>query len=127
MSSTLSLLHPEVHRRVLRLLAAARAEGLRTTVTSTRRTRAEQTRLYQAWLDRGQTGLPAAPPGTSTHEYGVAVDIVSSDQQRLAHLAECAGLHWAGQGDHVHFDVFGPEAWREWLQGQAVVVPPYHC
>ena len=131
MASSLSLLHPEVHRRALRLLQDARRAGLRIMVTSTLRTFEEQDRLYRAWLARGRTGLPAAPPGTSTHNYGVAIDLVSLDAGRLAelvHLAECAGLKWAGTSDPVHFDVYGVEAWRAWLSGNDF--PPttgYHC
>jgi D-alanyl-D-alanine dipeptidase len=131
MASSLSLLHPEVHRRVLRLLRDARARGVGIRITSTYRTRAEQVRLYEAWLQRGRTGLPAAPPGTSTHEYGVAVDLVVSPVDRLAEVVElagCAGLMWAGTGDPVHFDVYGIDAWRTWVARNDF--PPqrgYHC
>jgi D-alanyl-D-alanine carboxypeptidase len=130
MAVSLSLLNPEVHRRVTRLLAAARRAGLRVEVTSTVRTSAEQKRLYDAWIARGQTGLPAAPPGTSTHEYGIAVDLYvypPGTPEQLGALAECQGLHWAGPTDRVHFDPFGNAAWKEWLSGQDVHAPPYRC
>ncbi len=120
-------LHPEVRDRVAWLLDQARKERLRVTVTSTLRTRAQQDRLYRAWLARGRSGLPAAPPGYSTHEYGFAVDLVSDDTGRLVQLAECAHLHWAGPGDRVHFDPFGPAAWAALVQQLRPTLLPYHC
>jgi hypothetical protein len=123
----LGTLHPEVRDRVARLLEAARAERLAVTVTSTFRTRAKQEQLYRAWEARGRTGLPAAPPGYSTHEYGFAVDLVAADTGRLVQLAECAGLHWAGPGDRVHFDPFGPAAWAALTMNLRPQVPPYRC
>jgi hypothetical protein len=129
MPSVLGLggLHPEVRKRVAQLLQDARDERIAVTVTSTVRTRAKQEQLYRAWIQRGQTGLPAAPPGYSTHEYGFAVDMVPSDLQRFVQLAECNGLHWAGEGDRVHFDPFGPAAWRQLIQNLRPRVPPYKC
>jgi LAS superfamily LD-carboxypeptidase LdcB len=123
----LSGLHPEVRDRVAWLLDQARKEGLHVQVTSTLRTRAKQDQLYRAWLARGRTGLPAAPPGYSTHEYGFAVDLVSDNQARLVQLAGCAHLHWAGPGDVVHFDPFGPDAWHALVQGLRPSVLPYRC
>jgi len=109
-------LDPEVARRLEDTLAAARAAGVDARVTSTFRSHSEQDALYRAWLARGKRGLPAAVPGTSTHEYGFAVDIVSSKPVALARIAECHGLKWAGPKDPVHFDVWGPAAWRLLLQ-----------
>ncbi len=120
-------LHPEVRERVAWLLEQARRERLNVTVTSTFRTRAKQEQLYRAWLARNRTGLPAAPPGYSTHEYGFAVDLVSDDEARLVQLAECAHLHWAGPGDRVHFDPWGPAAWHALTQNLRPRVHPYKC
>ena len=106
---------PEVAQRLDALLRRARSAGIDARVTSTFRSRAQQEALFRAWIARGRTGLPAAVPGSSTHEYGFAVDIVSSRPEALARLAECVGLKWAGPRDRVHFDVWGPVAWRELL------------
>lgn len=111
-------LHPAVLARFRFADALARNFRVPYTVTSTTRTTSQQARLYQAWLDRGKTGLPAAPPGTSTHEYGLAVDVVPKDPRDLPILVEilkCAGFVWATERDRVHFDVFGREAWRRIL------------
>jgi len=105
-------LRPEVAQRLEGLLRDAQRHGITTRVTSTFRSRAAQQALYDAWIARGRTGLPAARPGLSTHEYGLAVDIVSSDPRALGALSECHGLKWAGAVDPVHFDVFGFPAWR---------------
>lgn len=114
-------LHPEVARRVLALLAWARAEGVRPTVTSTYRSISEQRRLYERWLARGRTGLPVAVPGTSTHNYRVGVDIALANEHRdrafFSAGAEYFGLVWAGPSDRVHYDPFGRAAWRHVLAG----------
>jgi D-alanyl-D-alanine dipeptidase len=74
-------------------------------VTSTRRTTQEQAVLWR----RFQAGLalfPACPPGTSTHEKGLALDVVLADPGLLAvavELGELLGFLWGGEGDPVHF------------------------
>lgn len=83
-------------------------------ITSTRRSRAEQSRLYDAYIARGRTGLPAAPPGASAHEYGYAVDLLVSPQEYLY----AVGNYWSQLGgvwhpsDPVHFEYpgFVPQA-----------------
>ena len=109
-----------VDSRFAQLQRWARDFSVPFTVTSATRTSAKQQQLYEAWLARGKTGLPAAPPGTSTHEYGLAVDLVpgrSEDLPFLVEIAKCAGFVWAGQSDPVHFDVFGNAEWRRVLSG----------
>ncbi len=75
-------------------------------VTSTRRSRQEQTELYQAWL-RGESRYPALPPGHSAHERGVAIDIFASDAalEHAGAIWQAAGGRWGGPiGDPIHFD-----------------------
>jgi hypothetical protein len=48
---------------------------------------------------------PVAPPGTSDHEKGLAIDAVSTDPQKLVALLTSAGLSWAGPSDPVHFSL----------------------
>lgn len=113
-------LHPIVRDRVETALAVAAQRGIGVRLTSVLRSTAAQRRLHQAWLRRGRTGLPAAPPGTSTHEYGYAVDLVIT-RGRLSDfvkIAECAGLKWAGARDPVHFDIYGFESWSAILHGR---------
>jgi len=83
-------------------------------VTSTRRTPQEQYRLYQDWL-RGKSKIPAAPPGQSMHELGLAFDIarlgIDPFTDPLLNFLgeiwrEMGGTYlgqWGGGGDPVHF------------------------
>lgn len=122
-------LDPEVRRRVEALGGWARTLRLPYTITSGFRSPATQRRLWLAWIARGRTGLPAARPGFSTHEYGFAVDLVperSSDLPAIVELAQCAGLVWAGRIDPVHFDAFGFSGWARLLAGRPFT-PRYRC
>jgi hypothetical protein len=83
-------------------------------VTSLVRSREKQQRLYDAWLARGKTGLPAAPPGKSKHEQGLAFDVAipgggsPEEWQRLGRLGKSMGLRWGGdfsRADPVHFEI----------------------
>ena len=53
----------------------AESQGVRVTVTSVKRTRARQAALYRRYL-QGKSQFPAAPPGESAHEWGMAWDSV---------------------------------------------------
>lgn len=116
--ASLAGLHPVVRERLQAAIETAHDDGIRVTVTSTRRDSKKQAALYAAWLARGKTGLPAAPPGHSTHEFGLGVDLVVTrgDLRTFVRIAECAGLKWAGPVDPVHFDPFGFDAWRRFIQ-----------
>lgn len=51
----------------------AERNGVQVTVTSVQRTRAKQQKLYRDYIE-GRSRFPAAPPGQSAHEYGLAWD-----------------------------------------------------
>lgn len=82
-----------------------RGAGVSFRLTSGFRTHVEQKKLF----DRAQSGgspLPAAPPGSSFHEAGLAVDVVwnTIDDFNLGvQSAPDYGLIWAGTRDPVHF------------------------
>lgn len=92
--------------------------GLRVTLTSTRRDMKLQRRLYQNFQRcgcsdcgkrPGQAGcVPAAAPGKSTHGQGMAFDlhIVPEWGYRAAgELWESMGFTWGGRfDDPIHFD-----------------------
>jgi len=109
--------------------------GIRIDVTSTTRTVEKQQELYNKWIARGKTGLPAAPPGASAHELGMAIDFTISDiatrqilargssskqvwqQYRVGELAIQAGLRWGGdwaggQYDPIHVDMTTEKAFN---------------
>jgi LysM repeat protein len=57
------------------------------------RTSEQQNELYQAYLDG--TGEPANPPGTSTHEQGVAVDVAEPEMRDV--IDQIGGSYgWSG-------------------------------
>jgi len=112
-AASLKLLIPELYPWASALVDAAAEAGYNPRVTSTLRTRAEQTRLYRRFL-AGQSPLPAAPPGSSAHEYGWAFDVVVEPYEGLADLGdywESLGGVWGGRfNDPVHFEYPGWKA-----------------
>lgn len=75
-------------------------------ITSVRRTRAQQTRLWENYL-AGRSLFPAAPPGASKHEYGLAWDMVTEPAEALAVLGSwwrSVGGTWSPR-DPIHFEV----------------------
>src|SRR5229473_2075019 len=90
------------------LLDAAAAARLMPRVTSTRRSRSEQRRLYNRYL-AGTAGFPVAPPGFSAHEYGEAFDMVVTPMDALADVGY-TWQQWGGgwnPADAVHFELPG--------------------
>src|SRR6266849_7787806 len=66
------------------LVNIAAAAGLSPRVSSARRSHAQQALLYRRFL-AGQSRFPAAPPGRSAHELGLAFDLwVNDDSQPAA-------------------------------------------
>lgn len=67
----------------------------------------QQARLYADYR-AGRSSLPAAAPGTSFHEFGLAVDVAVSPPEALADFglfAESRGFRWGGRfDDPVHVD-----------------------
>lgn len=86
--------------------------GVRPTITSALRTYAQQESAYKAFVE-GRSRYPAAPPGTSAHEYGYAFDMVvasSVDQNDLGTVWKSWNGVWGGdfgQKDPIHFEFPG--------------------
>ena len=79
-------------------------------VTSTRRSFLEQLRLFTAFK-LGRSRFPAAPPGQSTHQLGIAVDLVPRLEGSLDLIVQIFrrfNFKWAGPRDSVHFTFQGP-------------------
>ena len=107
-------LHPIARRALAELQSVAQLEGLRFRLTSGKRTAGSQTELYRRYVTGDpRQPFPVALPGTSTHEYGLAVDLVESSgrQLDLAALAGSLGWTWAGPRDPVHFQVVSQADW----------------
>lgn len=107
--TSLDALIPELQEPAKSLINLAGRAGVQPRVTSTLRTRAEQTRLYKRWQS-GLNPYPVAPPGTSAHEYGYAFDLVVTGEQNQSDLGtvwQNWGGVYGGGNDPVHFEYPG--------------------
>lgn len=85
------------------LARAAQLLGAPVPVVSGYRSPARQAEL---WAHRGSNPYPVAPPGTSMHERGLAVDVPADFVDRLLAVAADAGLcHPYPEADPIHFEV----------------------
>lgn len=89
----------------------ANLNGIPFRITSGYRSRKVQWRLYRRW-QMGLSPFPAAAPGTSKHELGLAFDAVADNnpqsavQRELGELWESWGGRWGGRfRDPVHFEL----------------------
>ena len=108
--STLNDLHPQLVPWAKWIYQLGKSYDPRLVVTSARRSPAKQARLYDKWR-RGESAIPAAPPGGSLHEYGLAFDLARIGKDPLTDpLLNWLGRVWehyggrhGGQRDPVHF------------------------
>lgn len=90
------------------LVSVAEMVGLKPVVTSARRSYRVQARLYRDYLE-GRSRYPAAKPGTSLHERGLAFDITVEPMEALTVLGQIwesfgPGFKWGGRfKDPIHF------------------------
>lgn len=99
------MIHPVLREGMRALYAEASRLGLHPRITSTYRSRATQARLYRAFL-QGRSRWPAARPGHSLHQYGLAFDMLSDDMARLGAIWESWGGRWGGRfNDAVHYEL----------------------
>jgi LAS superfamily LD-carboxypeptidase LdcB len=104
-------LHPQLRPWAEWLVQVAVAQGWDVRITSVRRSVREQQMLYSDWI-RGRRLLPAAKPGCSQHQYGLAWDMVINEdhqgpfQRAIGGAWREAGGSWPGPTDPVHFGVF---------------------
>lgn len=106
-------LHPQVRAILGRVQREAKRAGLPTILLSCWRSHTEQIGLYEA---RGS--IPVAQPGDSQHEYGYAFDLAAENpnqQGALAGLVMAHGMHWGGEDDPSHFQLFSTKNWAVWL------------
>jgi peptidoglycan L-alanyl-D-glutamate endopeptidase CwlK len=69
-------LHPEIRERAALLISQLEALGMRPCVLHGRRTFAEQARLYAQGRTTPGPIVTKAPPGSSWHNFGLAIDLV---------------------------------------------------
>jgi hypothetical protein len=127
MAASLDALDPDLRAAALSLDDAVHSSGLQGRFTSTLRTHAEQARLYRRWL-HGLSPLPAAPPGQSAHEYGLAFDYLVIPNEYTRDVADYAirelGLAWKA-ADPVHYEIPGASAWAASQSTDAEVETTY--
>lgn len=88
------------------LVRATQMLGEPVPVTSGFRSSADQRRL---WAGRAGNRYPVAPPGTSMHERGLAIDVPLPMAERLAGLSAQTGLcRPYPVSDPVHFELCRP-------------------
>lgn len=108
---SLRQLHYALFPFAQQLFAIGRANDPSLRVTSVRRSYQEQARLYATYL-AGKSTLPAAPPGKSMHQFGLAFDMARPGVEphndsllvELGKIWNEAGGHWS-PSDPVHFEV----------------------
>lgn len=94
------------------IIGVGRYYDSRLVVTSGFRDIAKQAKLYEAYI-RGQSSIPAAPPGRSLHNYGLAFDLARIgvdpfQDPLLTWLGQVwvqVGGRYGGAVDPVHFAV----------------------
>jgi len=105
-SASLGTLDPRFRPYAERFILMLGYNGFHTQLTSTRRSKKFQRYLYREYV-AGRRTLPAAPPGHSMHELGLAFDLIVTPEagQPLAGQAwERLGGRWGGSRDPVHFE-----------------------
>lgn len=104
MALNLTRVHPKLKTIARNLPKVAASQGLEVRITSGFRTRAVQAKLYRDYIT-GVSAYPANPPGQSAHEKGLALDILTTDVNKLVSILSSVGLVWAGMGDPIHFEI----------------------
>jgi hypothetical protein len=102
-------LDPKLATIAKNLPKVCKSLGFNARVTSGYRSKKKQTELYINYKN-GYSPYPAAYPGTSDHEIGMAIDVVTDNQDALVALLTAAGLYWAGPSDPIHFSAISPKS-----------------
>jgi len=104
-----SKVHPTLRKVAANLPRVSRARGYAVRITSGYRSYATQKKLYLDYIN-GRSLYPANRPGTSMHEKGLALDIVSENPDDTVALLTSIGLVWGGPNDPIHFQMPGKTA-----------------
>jgi len=108
--ASLNDLHPELVPWARWIYQLGKSYDPRLVVTSGFRSAAKQQRLYDKYR-RGESAIPAAPPGRSLHQFGLAFDLARIGKDPLTDpLLNWLGRVWehyggrhGGNRDPVHF------------------------
>jgi len=110
--ANLKTLHPQLVEPARWLYHGGKYYDGRLVVTSARRSSRKQMELYKKYI-KGESQIPAAMPGKSLHEWGLAFDLarIGIDPLNdpllnwLGSIWEQIGGRYGGQSDPVHFQV----------------------
>ena len=113
MGTSIDALDGDLRQGLQELLQLLAQNGLQGRITSTVRTFREQKFLWDRYK-KGQSQLPAAPPGHSAHERGWAFDMVVSPYDYQTDVGNAWEKYWGGsyggEKDPVHFELPGASA-----------------
>src|SRR4051812_19633208 len=98
-------LSDEARNSLMPALDELRRAGIKFNVTSAFRSPEKQAALY---ANRASNPYPVAPPGSSTHEKGLAADIALTDEgqrDKATQILTSHGWNWRlGAKDRVHYE-----------------------
>jgi peptidoglycan L-alanyl-D-glutamate endopeptidase CwlK len=126
-SRSLEDLEAATARKARCLIAAAQIAGIDLLVTCTLRTHAEQAALYAQGRTKPGKRVTNAQPGSSAHNFGLALDVVPMNNGKpiwdakhpvwpiVGKLGEDCGLEWGGKfkkGGLIDMPHFQEPEWR---------------
>jgi peptidoglycan L-alanyl-D-glutamate endopeptidase CwlK len=117
----IAALHPAMRERAKQFIAEAARQGIFLRVTSGLRDFAEQAELYAQGRTKPGAIVTNAKPGTSFHNYGLAIDVVeikdgkglwdNPNWSKIASIGKTFGFAWGGDfknlKDLPHFEYSG--------------------
>ena len=121
-SRSLDDLHPRVRAMAVGFIAKAKEAGFDLLITSTLRNNAAQAELFAQGRTKPGRIVTNARPGESTHNYGLALDVVpmlhgkclwdSKGWPEIGRIGESVGLEWSGRWtgkfrELAHFGYYG--------------------
>ncbi len=114
---TVSGLNSDFACRLSKFLKAADAAGQNITIASGYRSVELQKQLYDKYIACGKCGAPVAPPGSSKHNFGLAVDLSFSGQRGPTNTSLCMSSIPACNWAHTNFAQFNlryPMEYEPW-------------
>lgn len=118
-------MHPVVKESAIELIRRAYAEGIYLFITDGYRSNAEQQKLYNQGRTTPGNKVTNAKPGTSYHNFGLAIDFVLTNKEgtaaywsvntswkRAAAIGKALGFSWGGDWsggfkDYPHLEMTG--------------------